>query len=135
MLYIRKSLLGNFIYISYSIKIYLNTISYYFISFYSGDATAAFSSFGTGLALTIARTRPYVKQYGIIGFITAFIGSFLRIVAFMHWTTDVIVGSTIGFLFGFGIPWYIYLNNLFFYIYYYYNNNYYFILYIYLYLF
>jgi membrane-associated phospholipid phosphatase len=78
-----------------------------FVSFYSGDATAAFSSFGTGLALVIARTRPYVKLYGIIGFIIAFTGSFLRIVSFMHWTTDVIAGCLIGFIFGFGIPWYI----------------------------
>lgn len=56
-----------------------------FVSFYSGDATIAFSTFGTGILLAIARNRPYIKLYRNWGGLVAFTGSFLRIVAFMHW--------------------------------------------------
>jgi membrane-associated phospholipid phosphatase len=82
-----------------------------FVSFYSGDATIAFSTFGTGILLAIARNRFYVKIYSNLGFILAFTGAFLRIVAFMHWTTDVLTGIVTGFLIGFGVPYLIFLKD------------------------
>jgi|EP01043_Picozoa_sp_COSAG02_P007084 membrane-associated phospholipid phosphatase len=75
------------------------------VSFYSGDSAMAFSLYSAALALIVARgwRAPAVKL-SKIGAVVASIGSFLRIVGFMHWFTDVVVGVVVGLVIGFGLP-------------------------------
>ena len=74
------------------------------VSFYSGDATVAAASYGVGVGLAILRRRPHTRVYKWVGGAVAAVGSLLRVVAYMHWATDVLVGVAVGFALGFGPP-------------------------------
>jgi membrane-associated phospholipid phosphatase len=88
-----------------------------YLSFFSGDATAAFVTYTSGIYLATLRNRPYVRVHWqccrgyvsipVVSFFAGFfasLGAFLRIVAFMHWTTDVLTGVFVGSMCGFGLP-------------------------------
>ena len=70
----------------------------------SGDATIAAVTFGAGLVLTAVRRRPHFRLQAWAGGAVAVTGSVLRVAAFMHWTTDVLVGDVVGCAVGFGLP-------------------------------
>lgn len=75
------------------------------VSFYSGDTAMAFSFVSTGVALTAARGRAIqARDLARVGGCLAAIGSVLRIVADMHWGTDVLVGCFMGCTVGGGLP-------------------------------
>ena len=80
------------------------------VSFYSGDATFAAASYGAGLALAVVRRRNDIRALAWLGGAVALTGSLLRVVAFMHWMTDVLVGDVAGFLLGFGPPLLLFWN-------------------------
>ena len=88
-----------------------------YLSFFSGDATIAFVTFTAGICLAQLRNRSYVRIYfqccrdyisiPLMSFIAGFfasLGAFLRIVGFMHWTTDVLTGVFVGSMCGTGLP-------------------------------
>ena len=87
-----------------------------YMSFLSGDATAAWVTCTAGICLAKLRDRAYVRahwQYRghvsiplmpFFACLFAFLGAFLRVVAFMHWTTDVLTGVFVGSLCGYGLP-------------------------------
>jgi len=74
------------------------------VSFYSGDATIAAASCGAGLALALVRRRSHARALAWAAGAAALAGSLLRVVALMHWFTDVLVGCLAGFALGFGPP-------------------------------
>ena len=78
-----------------------------FKSFYSGDTSMAWSFVAAAAALCSARgssRRRYTIVATKMGGIVALVGSVLRIVGFVHWATDVIVGIFFGCLLGAGLP-------------------------------
>ena len=74
----------------------------------SGDATIAAVTFSAGLGLTAVRRRAHFQLQAWAGGAVAVTGSVLRVVAFMHWTTDVLVGDIVGFTVGFGLPVFVF---------------------------
>jgi hypothetical protein len=75
------------------------------VSFYSGDTSCGFSLYAAALALVAARGwRTQARTLSKVGGAVASIGSFLRIVGFMHWFTDVLVGVIFGVAVGFWLP-------------------------------
>ncbi len=78
-------------------------------SFYSGHASAAFSSAGT-----VCMAHANLALYGDLGadasacggaLMTATLVAVLRMLADRHWATDVIVGALIGLATGLGLPY------------------------------
>ena len=75
------------------------------LSFYSGDTALGFSLYAAALALLVARGWDgQARKLSRFGGPVALVGAFLRIVGFMHWFTDVLVGVIFGVLIGFGLP-------------------------------
>jgi membrane-associated phospholipid phosphatase len=74
------------------------------LSFFSGDTAWAFAF--AACAFTLARLRGYRTErwIGIAGFVCATIAGILRIVADMHWASDVIVGAIVGTTIGVVLP-------------------------------
>ena len=92
-------------------------------SFFSGDATAAFVSFTSGLTLAKLRGRAYaetsqafckgcISPMAAVGGVIASLGAFLRVVGYMHWTTDAVTGSLFGSLCGISLPLLLFRRNL-----------------------
>ena len=75
-----------------------------FISFYSGDTTWAFTLAATGTTLAYLRGYKHARWVAVSTGSLAFIGSFLRMSADMHWMTDVLVGAGVGTAVGVGLP-------------------------------
>ncbi len=74
-------------------------------SFWSGDTSMAWSFVAAAVALLHLRARTAVAQkIALRGGALATIGSLLRIVGFMHWLSDVVVGVVCGCLCGVGVP-------------------------------
>ncbi len=102
-----------------SITEFDNGNSQEYLSFFSGDATLGCVTATAGVVLAKIRDRVYVSSvhpwtvrvcffnkwraspYTLTAILLAFIGSFLRILAFVHWTTDVLMGILCGILCGF----------------------------------
>ena len=74
------------------------------VSFYSGDTALAWSFVAAAAALASARRRAYAARLAQLGSALALVGSALRVVALMHWSTDVLVGILFGCLVGAGLP-------------------------------
>jgi membrane-associated phospholipid phosphatase len=85
------------------------------VSFFSGAATIAFVCFATGLCLAKLRNRSYssgthryafrgVSPMAYFGALFASLGAVLRVVGYMHWMSDVLVGAFVGFIFGYFLP-------------------------------
>jgi membrane-associated phospholipid phosphatase len=74
------------------------------VSFFSGDTAIAFVL--VAVALTIAKLRGYAIPRWLVlsACAVAGIAGLLRIVADMHWATDVMMGATVGILVGAGLP-------------------------------
>jgi hypothetical protein len=92
-----------------------------FLSFFSGASTFAFVTYHTGLTLAKIRRRTYASNahdcscicavsvgglspMAFYGGLFAVLGSLLRVVAYMHWFSDVLVGALFGSLLGCGLP-------------------------------
>jgi membrane-associated phospholipid phosphatase len=90
-----------FYYNATALSEFSNTPSEEFKSFYSGDTTVGCTVAGISIALATLRRRWYAQKFGFVIGCAALIGSFLRIVAYVHWTTDVLTGVFLGFGFGF----------------------------------
>ena len=87
-----------------------------YLSFFSGDTSVAFAACFAGLWIAKMRgrsyafpTHPFALRYksiisisplAFIIVLSAFLGGFLRVVAYMHWTTDVMMGAFVGIFFG-----------------------------------
>jgi hypothetical protein len=82
-----------------------------FLSFFSGDATIAFVTYSAGVCLAHLRGRSYassshplavkgVSPLAVVGGFFAWLGALLRVVAFMHWMTDVLMGVLVGSICG-----------------------------------
>ena len=91
-------------------------------SFFSGDATAAFVSFTSGLTLAKLRGRAYAKTsqtfckgcvspMAAAGGVIASLGALLRVVGYMHWTTDAVTGSLFGSFCGISLPLLLFRKN------------------------
>jgi membrane-associated phospholipid phosphatase len=90
------------------------------LSFFSGDATIAFVAFTSGLNLAKLRGRSYASaahtsavaifkywkfsRMALAGGVFASLGALLRIVGYMHWTTDVLTGVLVGSACGWAGP-------------------------------
>jgi membrane-associated phospholipid phosphatase len=74
------------------------------LSFFSGDTAWAFTF--AACAITLARLRGYRTErwIGIAGFACATVAGILRIVADMHWASDVIAGAVVGTIVGILLP-------------------------------
>ena len=101
-----------------------------YLSFFSGDATIACAFASTGLCLAKIRQRKYastehayalripigeylhslfkthstsigISPLAYLGWFVALVGSFMRIAAYMHWMTDVMVGILWGGMTGY----------------------------------
>ena len=75
-----------------------------FLSFYSGDTTWAWTLAGAGTSLAYLRGYRHARWVAIGSGTLAFVGSFLRMAADMHWLTDVLVGAAVGTAVGVGLP-------------------------------
>jgi hypothetical protein len=82
-----------------------------FVSFFSGDTTIGVVTCVVGLVLATLRQRNYAAvsvrgEEGVKGLfaaasiLSAFLGSILRVVGYMHWMTDVITGVLCGVVCG-----------------------------------
>ena len=74
------------------------------VSCYSGDTAMAWSFIVAAVALAAARGRTNAAELAKLGAKLAGIGSVLRVVGLMHWTTDVLLGVFFGCLIGGGVP-------------------------------
>ncbi len=76
-----------------------------FLSFFSGDTAWGFVF--AAAALSIASRRGYrsARPVAVAGFAVAFAVALLRVVADMHWATDVTAGALAGTAVGLGLPW------------------------------
>ncbi len=76
-----------------------------FLSFFSGDTAWAFVF--AAAALSIASRRGYrsARPVAVASFAVAFAVALLRVVADMHWATDVTAGALAGTAVGLGLPW------------------------------
>lgn len=74
------------------------------LSFFSGHSTFVFSL--TVAAATVAELRSYEGRWIIwaVGLPLAASTAYLRMAADKHYLTDVLVGTAVGSLFGFGVP-------------------------------
>jgi len=91
-----------------------------YLSFFSGDATIACTLASCAICLAKIRLRDYtsadhayaislplgittlgMSPYAYIAWTFALIGSFMRIAAYMHWFTDVMVGILFGWMCGY----------------------------------
>lgn len=75
-----------------------------FLSFPSAHASVGFafvSSFATVATLRRRKLAPYLWGFGmpLAGFV-----AYLRVAAYRHWVSDVVIGSTIGSVVGAGLP-------------------------------
>lgn len=77
--------------------VFMNQLSYELPSGYSFPSGHSFSSFNAATTLCL-----YNKKLGYISYPVAFIIAFSRIFLGAHYLTDVLVGSLLGVLFGFG---------------------------------
>jgi membrane-associated phospholipid phosphatase len=91
-----------------------------FVSFFSGDATLGFVAVAAGLSMAKLRRRRYasvdhpwalkvkgavaVSPMTLVGAVGASLGALLRVAGYMHWMTDVLVGSLVGSVCGYSLP-------------------------------
>ena len=75
-----------------------------FISFFSGDTTWAWTLAASGTTLAYLHGYRHARWVAIGTGTLAFVGSFLRMSADMHWFTDVLAGTAVGIGVGAGLP-------------------------------
>ena len=71
---------------------------------WSGDTALGPSFIWSATALAYTRRRRYTPAFAAVGGAVATCGSVMRILALMHWATDVLLGILMGALVGGGLP-------------------------------
>jgi membrane-associated phospholipid phosphatase len=75
-----------------------------FVSFYSGDTTWAFAVASSAVTLSALRGHETTRYLAIGAGTLALAGGTMRVVADMHWATDVLVGAAAGTAVGVAVP-------------------------------
>lgn len=74
------------------------------LSFFSGDTSLTFAFLASASTLAFMRGYPSAKFLVSVGGAVAVVAGMLRIMADVHWATDVLAGAAVGTAVGVGLP-------------------------------